>query len=92
LHAERHVELLLRVNLFDLDSDGSAIAACFVPPRFSRLTEIVIGRRGSTICVNNPESTESAPTSAPGHNESEFAAYATIRSYWRVSVRFSVTH
>ena len=49
-------------------------------------------RAASTICVNRPLSTESALTIAPGHSESEFAAYATMRSYWRVSLRFSVVH
>ena len=60
--------------------------------RFSRLTLIVAGARGSTCCVNRPLTTESALTIAPGHSESEFAAYATMRSYWRVSFKFSTVH
>ena len=62
------------------DNVGSSIVAVFLPARFSRLTEIVAGARGNTICVNNPLRTESALTSAPGYSESEFAAYATMRS------------
>ena len=56
------------------DRLGSAIVACLVPARFSRLTENVSGERGNTICVNRPLATESALTSAPGHSVSEFAA------------------
>jgi len=74
------------------DRLGDAIVACLVPPRFSRLTEIVCSARGNTICVNRPDITESALTIAPGYIESEFAAYATIRSYCRVSLRFCVVH
>ena len=57
-----------------VDRLGLSIVAVFVPSRFSRLTEIVAGARGSTICVNRPLSTESALTIAPGYSESEFAA------------------
>src|SRR3954454_12088625 len=71
---------------------GLSIVAFFVPARFSSETENVAGARGNTICVNRPLTTESALTIAPGHSESEFAAYATMRSYWRVSLRFSVVH
>src|SRR5437763_693713 len=74
------------------DRFGVAIFACLEPPRFSRLTEIVAGARGRTICVNSPDATEPPSTSAPGHSDSELAAYATIRSYWRVSRRFAVVH
>ena len=74
------------------DRLGSATTACLDPARFSRLTEIVAGARGSTIWVNRPVMTESAPISAPGYIASEFAAYATIRSYCRVSWRFCVVH
>ena len=63
------------------DRLGSLRVAVFLPARFSRLTEMVAGARGMTIWVNRPVRTESALTRAPGYSESEFAAYATIRSY-----------
>src|SRR5215468_794898 len=72
------------------DRFGSLTWACLVPPRFSRLTEMVWGARGSTTWVNSPVSTESAVSSAPGYNESELAAYATTRSYCWVSLTFWV--
>ena len=69
-----------------------SIVACLLPARFSRLTEMVAGARGSTTWVNRPVRTESDWTSAPGHSESEFAAYATMESYCLVSSTFCVVH
>src|SRR6185295_3959933 len=74
------------------DRLGALTTACLDPPRFSRLTEMVAGARGSTTWVNSPLTTESAPMIAPGYIESEFAAYATTRSYWRVSFMLCVVH
>src|SRR5687767_9127340 len=73
------------------DRLGSSSVADFLPARFSRLTENVAGRRGNTSCVKRPEYTASPRTIAPGHSDSELAAYATIWSYARVSDRFWLT-
>src|SRR5882757_4241822 len=70
----------------------SATFACLEPARFSRLTEMVSGERGNTIWVNRPVRTESALTIAPVYIESEFAAYATMRSNCWVSVVCTVVH